>query len=103
MKDHIFRGIFLIQLLCAGGTALQSPPTAKLQLKNDYVLVDFRDVPLSFMNYSYNGVIRHTNHKYTAFVAVLPSSINNNFSFELPHGGELSVFMYCEFSDIQSL
>lgn len=85
--DHIFRGIFLIQLLCAGGTALQSPPTAKPQLRNDYVLVDFRDVPLSFMNYSYNGLTNHTSRNYTAFVAVLPSNINNNFSFELPHGG----------------
>ena len=97
--NHIFRGIFLIQFLCSGGIALQSPPSAKPQLKNDYVLVDFRDVPLSFTNYSYNGLTKHTSRKYTAFVAVLPSSINNNFSFELPHGGELSACMYCEFSD----
>ena len=60
--------------------------------RDNFVVLDFRSVPLKFSNFSYSGVTNITKRKYDAFVAVLPTDISANFSFALPKGGQYYFF-----------
>ena len=66
--------------------ALISPFPKQYLLDDDYVLLDYQNVSTPFSNFSYKGLVSSTNRSYTAFVAVLPSGISSQFSFELPKG-----------------
>ena len=61
------------------------PPSTQ---EDDFVLVDFRIVPRSFARSCYESVTRSSKRSYNACLAVLPTQIYTNFSFELPKGGK---------------
>lgn len=70
--------------------ALLTPTLSKYQLDDDFVLVDYQNVSIPFSNFSYKGIVSSTNRTFTAFVAVLPSGVASDFSFELPKEGKLN-------------
>lgn len=69
--------------------ALLTPTLSKYQL-DDFVLVDYQNVSIPFSNFSYKGIVSSTNRTFTAFVAVLPSGVASDFSFQLPKEGKLN-------------
>lgn len=78
--------LMIILSSIATSLALISPFSTRYQLDDDYVVQDYHNVSIPFSNFSYKGIVSSTNRSYTAFVAVLPSGISNQFSFELPKG-----------------
>ncbi|XP_019848655.1 PREDICTED: N-acetylglucosamine-1-phosphodiester alpha-N-acetylglucosaminidase-like [Amphimedon queenslandica] len=79
--------LMIILSSIATSLALISPFSTQYQLDDDYVVLDYHNVSIPFSNFSYKGIVSNTNRSYTAFVAVLPSGVSSQFSFELPKGG----------------
>ena len=72
--------------------SLVSPISTGVQYIDDYVLVDYHNVTVPFSNFSYQSTINGRN--YSAYIAVLPSDISKQFSFELPTGSNVQSRIY---------
>lgn len=81
---HVITSLSIIALAVPSNGLVRDFLTVP-QLKNDYAVIDYRDIPLAFSNFSYRG-LAYTGRNYTAYVAVLPSGTRTNFSYVLPSG-----------------
>lgn len=86
--------VLVICLLSLEASSLVEPPPASIELNDKYVLVDYRNITVRFANFSYQSTLS-TGRSFSAFVAVLPSGIATNFSFQLPTGGNESIVYIC--------
>lgn len=80
--------------LLAVSFTLKPPSVFLYQQRDDYVLVDYKNVSIPYSNFTYKGLVPTTNRSYVAYVAVLPFNIPDMFSIELPQNGNNKAFYY---------